>query len=83
MPRSGCRQEIFIPRWKPVAFGKVLNEGLASDILANGTDNSQHGSSDNECRAVCEAANETNQTAMALYDKVAQHSGFVVYRKEL
>ena len=24
-----------------------------------------------------------NQTAMALYDKVAQHSGFVVYRKEL
>ena len=26
---------------------------------------------------------ETNQTAMALYDKVAQHSGFVVYRKEL
>ena len=26
---------------------------------------------------------ETNKTAMALYDKVAQHSGFVVYRKEL
>jgi GNAT superfamily N-acetyltransferase len=26
---------------------------------------------------------ETNTTAMALYDKVAQHSGFVVYRKEL
>jgi len=26
---------------------------------------------------------ETNKTAMALYDKVAQHSGFVVYRKEV
>ena len=26
---------------------------------------------------------ETNKIAMALYDKVAQHSGFVVYRKEL
>ncbi len=26
---------------------------------------------------------ETNKTAMALYDKVAQHSGFVVYRREL
>ena len=26
---------------------------------------------------------ETNTTAMALYDKVAQHSGFVVYRKEI
>ena len=26
---------------------------------------------------------ETNKTAMALYDKVAQHSGFVVYRREV
>ena len=26
---------------------------------------------------------ETNQTAMRLYDHVATHSGFVVYRKEL
>lgn len=26
---------------------------------------------------------ETNETAMQLYDKVAEHSGFVVYRKEL
>jgi len=26
---------------------------------------------------------ETNQTAMALYDKVAERSGFVVYRKML
>ncbi|RUV61884.1 GNAT family N-acetyltransferase [Mesorhizobium sp. M5C.F.Ca.IN.020.29.1.1] len=25
---------------------------------------------------------ETNQTAMLLYDKVAEHSGFVVYRKQ-
>ena len=24
---------------------------------------------------------ETNHTAMQLYDKVAEHSGFVVYRK--
>ncbi|TIN53588.1 MAG: GNAT family N-acetyltransferase, partial [Mesorhizobium sp.] len=24
---------------------------------------------------------ETNHTAMKLYDKVAEHSGFVVYRK--
>ena len=26
---------------------------------------------------------ETNKTAMALYDKVADHSGFVVYRKTI
>jgi len=26
---------------------------------------------------------ETNKTAMLLYDKVAEHSGFVVYRKQL
>jgi GNAT superfamily N-acetyltransferase len=26
---------------------------------------------------------ETNATAMRLYDQVARHSGFVVYRKEL
>jgi len=26
---------------------------------------------------------ETNQTAMQLYDKVAENSGFVVYRKQL
>ena len=26
---------------------------------------------------------ETNKTAMQLYDKVAEHSGFVVYRKQL
>jgi hypothetical protein len=26
---------------------------------------------------------ETNATAMQLYDKVAEHSGFVVYRKML
>jgi GNAT superfamily N-acetyltransferase len=26
---------------------------------------------------------QTNQTAMQLYDKVAEHSGFVVYRKPL
>jgi GNAT superfamily N-acetyltransferase len=45
--------------------------------------------------AVCEQArlagsprvywhtHETNKTAMRLYDHVATHSGFVVYRKEL
>jgi hypothetical protein len=28
-------------------------------------------------------AHETNSSAMLLYDKVAEHSGFVVYRKLL
>lgn len=28
-------------------------------------------------------AHETNETAMALYDKVAEKSGFLVYRKSV
>lgn len=35
------------------------------------------------CSRVYWQTHETNQTAMKLYDKVAQHTGFVVYRKQL
>ena len=35
------------------------------------------------CRRVYWHTHETNHTAMLLYDKVADKSGFVVYRKEL
>jgi GNAT superfamily N-acetyltransferase len=35
------------------------------------------------CRRVYWHTHETNATAMALYDKVADKSGFVVYRKTL
>ena len=35
------------------------------------------------CRRVYWHTHETNHTAMRLYDKVADKSGFVVYRKEL
>ena len=35
------------------------------------------------CPRVYWHTHHTNATAMLLYDKVAQHSGFVVYRKDL
>ncbi len=35
------------------------------------------------CSRVYWQTHETNQTAMKLYDKVAEHTGFVVYRKLL
>jgi GNAT superfamily N-acetyltransferase len=35
------------------------------------------------CRKVYWQTHETNATAMKLYDKVAEKSGFVVYRKAL
>jgi GNAT superfamily N-acetyltransferase len=35
------------------------------------------------CPRVYWHTHQTNATAMQLYDKVAQHSGFVVYRKDL
>jgi GNAT superfamily N-acetyltransferase len=35
------------------------------------------------CRRVYWLTHETNQTAMKLYDRVADKSGFVVYRKNL
>jgi GNAT superfamily N-acetyltransferase len=39
--------------------------------------------SDAGCPRVYWQTHETNATAMQLYDKVAEHSGFVVYRKML
>jgi GNAT superfamily N-acetyltransferase len=36
-----------------------------------------------DCPRVYWHTHQTNATAMQLYDKVAQHSGFVVYRKDL
>jgi GNAT superfamily N-acetyltransferase len=36
-----------------------------------------------ECRRVYWLTHETNSTAMKLYDKIADKSGFVVYRKSL
>jgi hypothetical protein len=35
------------------------------------------------CARVYWLTHETNSTAMQLYDKVAEKSGFVVYRKNL
>jgi hypothetical protein len=39
--------------------------------------------SEARCLRVYWQTHETNTTAMKLYDKVAERSGFIVYRKEL
>ena len=51
--------------------GKALIEGVAERAKAAGSPR------------LYWHTHETNKTAMRLYDYVAKHSGFVVYRKEL
>ena len=65
-------QDLFTdPALRGKGVGKALIEGVYERAKAAGS------------TRVYWHTHETNQTAMALYDKVAQHSGFVVYRKEL
>lgn len=51
--------------------GRALIEGVYARARADGLER------------VYWQTHETNQTAMKLYDQVADHSGFVVYRKAL
>ena len=65
-------QDLFTdPALRGKGIGKALIEGVYERAKAAGS------------TRVYWHTHETNKTAMALYDKVAQHSGFVVYRKEV
>jgi GNAT superfamily N-acetyltransferase len=57
------------------ARGKGVGRALIEEVYAQAE---QAG-----CSRVYWHTHETNATAMNLYDKVAEHSGFVVYRKML
>ena len=65
-------QDLFTdPALRGKGIGKALIEGVYERAKAAGS------------TRVYWHTHETNKTAMALYDKVAQHSGFVVYRREV
>ena len=65
-------QDLFTdPALRGKGIGKALIEGVYERAKAAGS------------TRVYWHTHETNKTAMRLYDHVATHSGFVVYRKEL
>ena len=55
--------------------GKGVGRALIEEVYAKAREAG--------CSRVYWHTHETNQTAMKLYDKVATHSGFVVYRKQV
>jgi GNAT superfamily N-acetyltransferase len=72
-PRSNCYlQDLFIME---SARGKGVGRALIEEVYRQAQ---QAGSS-----RVYWLTHETNATAMQLYDKVAEKSGFIVYRKPL
>jgi GNAT superfamily N-acetyltransferase len=72
-PRSNCYlQDLFT---LPSARGKGVGRALIEDVYRRAQ---QAGSS-----RVYWLTHESNATAIQLYDKVAENSGFIVYRKAL
>ena len=65
-------QDLFVsPEGRGQGVGRALIEAVYNDATAQGADR------------VYWQTHETNQTAMALYNQVAERSGFLVYRKML
>jgi GNAT superfamily N-acetyltransferase len=69
---SGYLQDLFTLE---AARGKGIARALINEVYARAA---QVG-----CRRVYWQTHETNGTAMQLYDRIAEKSGFVVYRKLL
>jgi GNAT superfamily N-acetyltransferase len=57
------------------ARGKGVGRGLIEDVYRR--------AGDAGCQRIYWQTHETNVTAMQLYDRVAEKSGFIVYRKLL
>lgn len=65
-------QDLFVDaEWRGRGFGRLLIEYVYREAAARG------------CARVYWLTHETNHEAMRLYDRVAQRSGFVQYRKNL